>query len=94
MILESDASLSLLTVRMVLGEINVSVHDQQPAWQSGRPWPGAEGLVRLQLGSETLALGILFVHGEQLVIRVTQVEEFQPGALAASISRTRRSEGV
>lgn len=94
MILESDASMSLLAVRVVLGEVDVTVHDQHPVWRSGRPWPGSERLVRLRLGPEPLALGTLFVHGGQLVIRITQVEESRTGALADPGSRTHSPEGV
>jgi hypothetical protein len=94
MVVESTASASLMTIRVVLGEVDVSVHGRYPDWQVGRSWQKGEQVVGLRLGTETLALGQLFVHGGQVLIRVTQVKEFPCGAVSASVSPTVSSEGV
>jgi hypothetical protein len=94
MTVETNAPSMVLTLRIVLGEVDVISHDEGATRQSLRPFQAIERLVKLQCGAETLGHGVLVVHRGLLAVRVAQIEGFLPGISANAVSRVPEAEGV
>jgi hypothetical protein len=84
----------MLTIRIVLGEVDVFSHDEDATRQTLRSSRAIERLVKLRCGAETLGHGVLVVHRGLLAVRVAQIEDFLPGIPTNAVSRVPEAEGV
>ncbi|MFN6103104.1 MAG: hypothetical protein ACK5EA_01440 [Planctomycetaceae bacterium] len=91
-VVESKGSEGLLSVRVVLGEIELSPMEREsiaPGLWLGKTF---EGLVKLRLGGETLGFGALCLHRGQLAVRVAKIAHSASGNPPEAVASGHESE--
>lgn len=84
--MESKDPECLLSVRIVLGEIELSPMECGEIPPQMKLSETFGGLVNLRLGPETIASGVLCLHGGGLAVRVVRIAHLPPGVTSKPVA--------